>query len=203
MSKLPDDFENRLRIAAPGGIELTQNTDAKGVTLVWCSLANKDELRDVAALIKAIDGRLSTISAFQPKAPEAEEEEESGEEGAEKEAKMPMTFGGTPLDGTSYTISYHFDIDGDTLTVSVFVPAGGAVDSLTPLFRNADWTEREFMEAYAIQVKGHPDPRRLFVDPAIDGAVLERLIPFSMLVNSASTKGLWEKIIGIKKGQQA
>jgi NADH:ubiquinone oxidoreductase subunit C len=98
-------------------------------------------------------------------------------------------------DGNAYEIDYHFDIDGDTLTLTVHVPPGGEVDSLTPLFRNADWPERELMEIYAVIVHNHPDPRRMFLDPGIDGAVLERLIPFSTLANAASTKGLWEKIL--------
>nr|WP_284701384.1 NADH-quinone oxidoreductase subunit C [Rhodoplanes tepidamans] len=140
------------------------------------------------------------ISASQPPAPEDEEEDDDGEaeEGAEaaaEEAPAPVSFGGTPLDGTSYELAYHFDLGGDTLTVVAYLPAGGSVASLTPLFRTADWNERELMECYAVTVRNHPDPRRLFLDASIDPAVLERLIPFSTLVNAASTKGLWEKIM--------
>ena len=54
------------------------------------------------------------------------------------------------------------------------------------------------MELYSVVVRDHPDPRRLFIDPGIEGAVLERLIPYSTLVNSATTKGLWEKILALK-----
>ena len=54
------------------------------------------------------------------------------------------------------------------------------------------------MEMYNIAVRDHPDPRRLFIDPAIDTAVLERLIPYSTLVNAASTKALWDKILAQK-----
>lgn len=207
MTGLPEDLDTRLAAAATGVIELTSHTTRKGVASVWCSLAAKDDLLSVAAVIKELGGRLSTVSAFQPRAPE-EEEEESGAETAAPDGDEatpaapkpePTTFGGTVLDGHSYEMAYHFDLDGHTLTVRVFVPQGGAVDSLTSLFRNADWTEREFMETYAIAVRGHPDPRRLFIDPAIEPAVLERLIPYSTLVNSASTKGLWEQIMS-KKG---
>ena len=45
----------------------------------------------------------------------------------------------------------------------------------------------------------HADPRRLFLDASIDGAVLERLIPFSTLTNAASTKGLWDRIFASQK----
>jgi NADH:ubiquinone oxidoreductase subunit C len=132
---------------------------------------------------------LSTITILQPKAPPAPPPKEG------ETPVVPTFFGGVPNDGKSFEINYHFDVDGDTLTVVVYVPFGGEVASLTPLYRAADWPEREMMELYSIVVCNHPDPRRLFIDPAIDGAVLERLIPFSALVNSATTKGLWEKIL--------
>jgi NADH:ubiquinone oxidoreductase subunit C len=198
VSRLPKDIEKSLRAAAPSGIEFSMQTDPHGVTEAWAGLADRDELTGVAELMHALGARLSMISAGQPPAPE-EEEDEDDEEGAAKEpAPQPMSFGGTPLDGTSYELAYHFDVDGDTLTVVAHVPAGGSVPSLTPLFRTADWNERELMECYAITVRSHPDPRRLFIDQSIDPAVLERLIPFSTLVNAASTKGLWEKIMTAK-----
>jgi NADH:ubiquinone oxidoreductase subunit C len=128
-------------------------------------------------------------------------ETQDGEEAAKAEpAAPPMTFGGTPRDGTSYEIAYHFDLGGDTLTLLVYVPAGGSIASLTRLFRTADWNERELMELYAIAVRDHPDPRRLFIDKSIDPAVFERLIPFSTLVNAASTDSLWKKIMSAKAG---
>jgi NADH-quinone oxidoreductase subunit C len=190
MSMLPDDLEARLAAAAPAGIEWTRKTDAKSVTTAWCRLAGKDDLVAAASLLKLIGARLSTITIFQPKAAEVPAPKEG-----EAPLPPPTFFGGVVSDGKAYEIDYHFDIDGDTLTLTVHVPPGGEVDSLTPLFRCADWPERELMEIYAIIVRGHPDPRRLFLDPGIDGAVLERLIPFSTLANSATTKGLWEKIL--------
>jgi NADH:ubiquinone oxidoreductase subunit C len=190
MTMLPDDLEARLATAAPAGIQWTTKTDAKSVTTAWCRLASKDDLVGAASLLKLVGARLSTITIFQPKAVEAPAPKED-----EAPPAPPTFFGGVVSDGKSYEIDYHFDVDGDTLTLTVHVPAGGEVKSLTPLFRNADWPEREMMEIYAIIVRGHPDPRRLFLDPGIDGAVLERLIPFSTLANSATTKGLWEKIL--------
>ena len=91
-------------------------------------------------------------------------------------------------------------LGGDFLTVIAYAPAGGSIPSLTPCFRSADWPEREMMESYSLVVRGHPDPRRLFLDPSIDGAVLERLIPYSTLVNAASTKALWDKVLAAKEG---
>lgn len=208
MSRLPEDIELKLNAVAPSGIEFTSETLARGVLVAWAGLANRDELVAVAELLHAAGARLSMISASQPAAPPEEENEEA--EGGEAHdgdgaieadsAGPPMTFGGTPRDGTSYEIAYHFDLGGDTLTLLAFVPSGGSVASLTPLFRNADWHERELMELYAIAVRDHPDPRRLFIDKSIDPAVFERLIPFSTLVNAASTDGLWKKIMAAKAG---
>lgn len=96
----------------------------------------------------------------------------------------------------NFEIAYHFDLDGSTVTAIVVLAQDGAkVPSLTPVFLNADWNEREFMELYDIEVVGHPNPRRLFIDENISPAVLQRYIPFSDLVNAASTKSLWEKIM--------
>ncbi len=189
MSKLPDSLESCLATATLAGIQFDSTTDAKGVSCAWCRLASKDDLLPAAKFMKAIDARLSTITILQPKAPSTPPPKEG-------ETPVPQTFfGGVASDGKTFEVNYHFDLNGDTVTLVVHVPFGGDVKSLTPLFRCADWPEREMMELYSIVVHGHPDPRRLFIDPAIDGAVLERLIPFSALVNSATTKGLWEQIL--------
>jgi len=189
MTKIANDLESRLDAIARAGFKFSCNTDAKGVTVAWCKLSDRADLLPLATLLKTLDARLSTVTAFQPKAIEVP---------PPKEGEAPPPVSETPIDGKTYEIAYHFDLDGDTLTLSVLVPVGGAVDSLTGLYRNADWNEREFMEFYNIGVNGHPDPRRLFLDPSIDGAVLERLIPFSTLINSATTKGLWEKLFAQK-----
>lgn len=197
MTRLPENIAAQLAAIAPGGTEFSSVTNTYGVTVAWCGLAKSDELMSVAKLLLTLGARLAMISASVIPAPEEEDEDEESEEeeGAEKAPKpVPVTFGGTPIDGTSYEIDYHFDLDGDTLTIVAYVPAGGAITSLTPLFRTADWAEREMVENYAIALSGHPDPRRLFIDKSIDPAVLERLIPYSTLVNAASTKSLWDKI---------
>lgn len=195
MSVLPDNIESHLATAAPSGIRLTSTTNVKGVCTSWCTLADKDDLLSTAALMKSLGARLSTITILQPKAKSAPPPKEG-------ETQVPPTFfGGSASDGKTFEIDYHFDIDGDTLTLVVHVPYGGDVQSLTTLFRCADWPERELMELYSVVVRSHPDPRRLFIDPSIDNAVLERLIPFSTLVNSATTKGLWEKILANKVSQ--
>jgi NADH:ubiquinone oxidoreductase subunit C len=198
MCILSEDLEQRMLAACPAGIQYRSTTDEMSVTTAWCTLADKEQLLAAGSLLKANDARLMTITIFQPKAPPAPAVKEG-----ETPPPPPTFFGGVVNDGKAYEVSYHFDVDGDVLTLTVHVPNGEEVESLTPLFRNADWPERELMEIYSIKVRNHPDPRRLFIDPRIDGAVLERLIPFSTMANSASTKGLWEKIMAQTAGSQS
>jgi NADH:ubiquinone oxidoreductase subunit C len=202
MIRLPDDIQAQLAAAAPGGIEYSSTTTPHGVVTGWCGLANSEDLLAVGKMLLQLGARLAMVSALQP--PPPEEEEEDSDDGAndapKPEKEVPKTFGGTPIDGKSYELDYHFVLGGDFLTVIADVPAGGSIPSLTPLFRAADWPEREIMENYSLIVRDHPDPRRLFLDPAIDAAVLERLIPFSTLVNAASTKALWDKVLAAKGG---
>ncbi len=200
MSALPADLEPRLRTAAPGGCAFSQTTNARGVTVAWCELADNADLFAAATLLKEMGARLSTISALQPRPPEDDDEDD--DDAKAKDAPPPVALSGLPIDGKTYQILYHFDLDGSTLSLSVFLPVdAGTVPSLTPLFRNADWPERELMEIYNLRIVNHPDPRRLFLDESIEPAVLERLIPFSTLVNAASTKSLWEKIIEHKEAE--
>jgi NADH-quinone oxidoreductase subunit C len=158
-----------------GRYTLETRTNRKGVATAWCRLTSSDDLLAVAEALKQASARLSTVTATLPdRAREAH----------------------------CHDIAYHFDLDGDTLTVTVRIPLEGEVDSLSPLFRTADWNEREFMELYNIKVRGCSNRKRLFVDESIDAGVLDRLIPFSALVNAASTKTLWERILGAREEQK-
>jgi NADH:ubiquinone oxidoreductase subunit C len=202
MTRLPADIQTQLAAAAPGGVEYSSTTTPHGTVTGWCGLANSEDLLAVGKMLLQLGARLAMVSALQPPVPEEEEDEsdEGASDAAKPEKEVPKTFGGTAIDGKSYELDYHFLLGGDFLTVIAYVPAGGSIPSLTPLFRSADWPEREIMENYSLVIRDHPDPRRLFLDPSIDAAVLERLIPFSTLVNAASTKALWDKVLAAKGG---
>ena len=205
MTRLPEDIQAQLAAAARCGIEYSSTTAPHAVVTGWCGLASSEDLLAVGKTLLQLGARLAMVSALQPPAPDEEEEESEegasdGAEAAKPEKEVPKTFGGTPIDGKSYEIDYHFLLGGDFLTVVAYVPAGGSIPSLTPLFRAADWPEREIMENYSIIIRDHPNPTRLFLDPSIDAAVFERLIPFSTLVNAASTKALWDKVLAAKGG---
>ena len=94
-------------------------------------------------------------------------------------------------------VAYHFEVDKSILyTVTVTLDQEcPAVDSITPLFSNADWHEREMHELYAVQVNGHPNPRRLFLDEDIEEGILGEAVPLSIMMNGACTTDLWEKIL--------
>jgi NADH:ubiquinone oxidoreductase subunit C len=205
MTRLPEDIEAQLAAAAPGGIDYSSTTSPHGAVTAWCGLGNSEDILAVGKALLKLGARLAMVSALQPPAPEEEEEEEEapaeGEAAAEKPAKeVPKSFGGAPIDGKSYEIDYHFVLGGDFLTLIADVASGGSIPSLTPCFRSANWPEREIMENYSLVVRDHPDPRRLFLDPAIETGALERLIPYSTLVNAASTKALWDKVLAAKGG---
>jgi NADH-quinone oxidoreductase subunit C len=167
-------FQTMLHTSIQGDHSLTIRINDKGVHTLWCKVDKVKDIQLMAQIVKDLGGRLSTITAYQLKA---------------------------NLPSEDHEIAYHFDIHGSTLTATVkLIGDNKTISSLTPIFRNADWNEREFMELYDVEVEGHPDPRRLFIDESIDPAVLQRFIPYSAMVNAASTKTLWENIMD-KRGQ--
>lgn len=165
ISHLNEAFTKDLPVA----LKVNWKTDHKGVVTGWCRLPDSDQLLDVAETVARQGGRLSTVTAYL----------------AEKYRSQGRR-----------EIAYHFDLEGTTFTLTIELPPeNAAVTSLTPLFRNADWNERECMELYDINFIGHPDPRRLFIDESIEPAAFERLIPYSTLINGASSKTLWEAVL--------
>lgn len=167
-------LKSSLRNMLEGRYSMKVRINDKGVYTLWCKLGIPKDILVTAQIVKELGGRLSTVTAYQLK---------------------------QNLPSDEHEIAYHFDIDGATLTATVqLVGDNRAISSLTPIFRNADWNEREFMELYNIEVEGHPNPKRLFIDESINPAVLQHYIPYSAMVNAASTKTLWENIMD-KRGQ--
>ncbi|WP_026842871.1 NADH-quinone oxidoreductase subunit C [Citrifermentans bremense] len=173
MTTLIDEVAALLAAAAGEETVATWRRDRKGVLTGWCRLSSADSLEAIGRAIASIQGRLSMVTAYLT--------EKAREKGGRE-------------------IAYHFDLDGATLTLTVPLPLEGAqVPSLTPIFRNCDWHERELMELYEIQVVGHPDPRRLFLADSVPDAPFERLIPYSTFTNGAAGKALWEKVLAAKE----
>ncbi len=105
--------------------------------------------------------------------------------------------------GKRRAAAYHF-ARGDallTLTVPLYdtdTQEKRPVPSITPWFRNADWNEREFTEMFDIEVTGHPNPKRLFLDERLDAGIMSQLIPFSAMAAGAASSTLWERIMEAK-----
>jgi len=152
--------------------EFSISENAHGRITAWITLANKDDLVAACRSLKAIEARLSMITAL-----------------ADREVGCNQ-------------IAYHFDIEGSTVTLKVTLKSGAGIETIVPIFRNADWHEREFMEFYDIKCTGRTDNRRLFLDESVDGRVMERLIPLSVISNAASTNMLFERLITDREKQR-
>ena len=63
-----------------------------------------------------------------------------------------------------YTVSYIFSFDREKIFLCIQVAVDAAkpdIDSITPIIAGANWSERETRDLVGINLKGHPDPRRL------------------------------------------
>jgi len=168
-NSMQKDFSEQLSKEIGQTFSLRWETDNKGVVIGWCRLDSPLQITNVALVIAKIGARLMTITAYNIK---------------------------DEQDNDIHEIAYHFDLDGATCTVTIVIPFdGGEVNSITPILKTADWTERELQELYDIKVIGHPNPKRLFLDDSIDEGVMNNLISLSEAMNGASSQTLWEKVI--------
>lgn len=168
MHEVEETVQGALARVLGASAQVDWRRDAKGVLSGWCRLNIPQEVLPVARELSAIEARLSMVSAYL--VPDAQK-------------------------ATGREVAYHFDLDGTTLTLTLELPLQGArVPSLTPVFSNADWQEREFRELYDIEVLGHPNPGRLFVDRSLEPAIFDRLIPYSTFINGASGEKLWREV---------
>jgi len=92
-----------------------------------------------------------------------------------------------------HVLVYHLDIDGMLLNVEVEL-FDNKVDSITLILNSANWTESEFKEMFGIELIGHPNPARLFLDESIAEGILGEYMPLSQAMNGAATCCMWEKI---------
>ena len=100
----------------------------------------------------------------------------------------------------AHELVYHFDCGGVMANVKVYV-ADRCVFSITPLFKSADWTERELSEIYGITLQNHPNPQRLFLDDSIDRSVLDEYYSLSSMMNGRVSETLWNKVKAQKEAR--
>ncbi|NPA87969.1 NADH-quinone oxidoreductase subunit C [Caminibacter pacificus] len=114
-------------------------------------------------------------------------------------AQIIKDFGGRCVIISAYTndevpvLVYHFDIDGMLVNVEIKLP-DNKVESITPILQSANWAEREFKEMYGIELIGHPNPKRLFLDESIAEGILKEYMPLSQAMNGAATCCMWERV---------
>lgn len=150
------------------GMNITTSTDSNANLFGGVNLHEPNGLLQAAGRLAQAGARLCTITAF-------------------NEDKF--------AEGGAMELVYNFDLDGPILSLSIrLTPEARTIPSLVEHFGNADWHEREFAELFDIELTGRDKPERLFLDPALDTGVFNRLIPLSSMMNGASTKQLWETI---------
>jgi NADH-quinone oxidoreductase subunit C len=79
----------------------------------------------------------------------------------------------------SYEVIYHLLslARKRRLRLRVRLGAEGEIDSVVPVWRGADWHEREAFDLVGIRFKGHPDLRRILMPEDFVGHPLRRDFP--------------------------
>ena len=154
----------------PGAIRHTQ--DSFGNNYYWYSLNYPDQILDAAKILHEYDARLAMITAY------------NQHRDTEKYQDACYQF---VIDGVVYSVTAHMGPDHPD------------VPSISRIFLNADWHEREMMELYGIKIKDHPNPKRLFLDEELDKGLLGEIVPLSIMMNGASSSDLWEMILADKE----
>ena len=109
------------------------STDAYGNAFHWFRLDHPRFMSQAATALQGAHARLCMITAYNLK--------QLGEQQQE--------------------LCYHFELQGVVYNITVTLTAEhNTVPSITPLFANADWHEREMMELYGIRVANQPNPRQ-------------------------------------------
>lgn len=166
---------NELERLTAGPKDVRHTEDAFGNAYHWFTLERPEQIIDAARILHAAHARLAIIAAYNPKGVE--------------QKRLGNACYEFVIEGVVYGITIHMD------------PEHPSVPSITPIFANADWHEREMIELYGIQVTGQPNPRRLFLDEELDQGLLGQLAPLSVVMNGASSTDLWERILADKEAR--
>lgn len=177
-------FNEELKQLLGESFDIKWNVDRKGVACGWCMLYEPEAIYSVAELVARYSGRVMTISPLNTPnvIPEKVPDVSPNTVPANKEQNKVV-------------INYHFYFQTLNLTVCITLPDDKrAVKSITPILISADWHEREMRELYNIEVLGHPNSAKLFLDESIH-MNNQTMIPLSEALKGASTNTLWEKIM--------
>lgn len=67
--------------------------------------------------------------------------------------------------------------EGCRIRISADLDEGETVDSAVPIYRAADWAEREIYDMFGIVFAGHPDLRRVYLPEEFEGHPLRKDFP--------------------------
>lgn len=157
---------------ATGKDAIQHTEDCFGNAYNWYMLNAPELILDAARIFHAAGARLAIIAGYNQKKDDAHPDFACYE---------------FVLKGTVYGATVHMNEEHP------------AVPSITKLFANADWHEREMMELYGIDVTDHPRPRRLFLDEELDKGLMGEIVPLSVMMNGASSTDLWERILSSRE----
>jgi NADH/F420H2 dehydrogenase subunit C len=65
----------------------------------------------------------------------------------------------------------------ERLIVKARVPEGGSIASLVPLWKAADWAERETYDMFGLDFAGHPDLTRIYMPHDYEGWPMRKDFP--------------------------
>ena len=85
-----------------------------------------------------------------------------------------------PVDRARFTVVYHFYSTAHKHRLRMVVPldeTDAAVDSLSGLWRGANWLEREVWDMFGIVFHGHPDLKRILMYEGFQGHPLRKDYP--------------------------
>ena len=85
-----------------------------------------------------------------------------------------------PENSPRFHVIYVFNSLSKNLQLTVRVPLDGdepVIPTLTGLYKNANWRERELWDMFGIRVDGHPDLRRLLMPDDWEGHPLRKDYP--------------------------
>ncbi len=69
--------------------------------------------------------------------------------------------------------------DNVRLRLSLDVAESEAAASVVPLYRSADWAEREAFDMFGLVFEGHPDLRRIYLEDDFEGFPLRKDFPLA------------------------
>lgn len=97
--------------------------------------------------------------------------------------KLLSCISGIDLLNSNYRFCIAYDllsiIFNIRIRVKIFFPKLIKIKSIVPIFKNANWWEREIWDMFGIYFENHPDLRRILTDYGFDGFPLLKDFPLS------------------------